>query len=296
MGEFYAAACAVMWAFAVIFFRKSGLTVPPLALNLYRVGVSVVFFLTTLAVRGRPLLVRAPWTDYLILMASGVLAIAVADTLFHMSLNRVGAGINAIVDSLYSPFTVFFAFVMLDERLSAWDFGGMGLIVGAVILASRVALPEGVRRRALVAGVLLGVASMAFLGFGIVLAKPVLERSDVLWATTVRQLGALLALAPAAVLRRDRAAVWGVFRPQAAWRFALPGTLFGSYLSLLLWIAGMKYTRAGPAAILNQTSTIYILLLATVFLHEPFTRRKAGACLLAVGGMVLVIRPWACPG
>lgn len=293
MGEFYASACAVMWAFAVIFFRKSGLTVPPLSLNLYRVVISSVFFLATLAVRGQSLVTDAPARDYVILMVSGVLAIAVADTLFHMSLNRVGAGINAIVDALYSPFTVLFAFVMLGERLAGWDFAGMALIIAAVILASSIRLPGGLRRRTLVAGILLGVASMAFLGFGIVLAKPVLERSDVLWATTIRQLGALVALAPAALLHRDRAAIWGVLRPQAAWRFALPGTLFGSYLSLLFWIAGMKYTRAGTAAILNQTSTIYILLLATLFLHEPFTRRKAGACLLAVGGIVLVVRPWA---
>lgn len=292
MGEFYASACAVMWAFAVIFFRKSGLTVPPLSLNLFRVVISSGFFLATLAVRGEALLAPVPVRDYVILMFSGVLAIAVADTLFHMSLNRVGAGINAIVDALYSPFTVFFAFVMLGERLSGWDFGGMVLILGGVILASSVRLPAGVPRRGLVMGILLGVASMAFLAFGIILAKPVLERSDVLWATTIRQLGALLALAPAALLRGDRAAVWGVFRPQASWRFALPGTLFGSYLSLLFWIAGMKYTRAGTAAILNQTSTIYILVLATFFLHEPFTRRKAAACALALGGIVLVIRPW----
>ena len=40
----------VALALAVILFRHSGATVPPLALNLYRVAVSSVLFLATLAV------------------------------------------------------------------------------------------------------------------------------------------------------------------------------------------------------------------------------------------------------
>jgi len=51
----------------------------------------------------------------------------------------------------------------------------------------------------------------------------------------------------------------------------------------------MKYTNTGVAAILNQTSTIYILLFATLFLREPFSRRKATACGLASAGALLVI-------
>ncbi len=64
--------------------------------------------------------------------------------------------------------------------------------------------------------------------------------------------------------------------------------MLGSYLALIFWIAGMKYTKVGVAAILNQSSTVYVLILAAVFLHEPFTRRKLLASALAVAGIVLV--------
>ena len=46
---------------------------------------------------------------------------------------------------------------------------------------------------------------------------------------------------------------------------------------------------AGSAAILNQTSTIYIILLARVFLKEPLTRRRLLACLLALSGALCVV-------
>jgi drug/metabolite transporter (DMT)-like permease len=50
----------------------------------------------------------------------------------------------------------------------------------------------------------------------------------------------------------------------------------------------LKYTKVGVAAILNQSSTIYILILAAIFLKEPLTRRKLVASLVALAGIVLV--------
>jgi drug/metabolite transporter (DMT)-like permease len=79
-----------------------------------------------------------------------------------------------------------------------------------------------------------------------------------------------------------------VFRPTRNWRFSLPATLLGSYLALICWVAGMKYTLAGAAAILNQTSTIYVLLLAAVFLRESLTPRKIVASAVAIAGIVLI--------
>lgn len=289
MGEACALGSALVWALAVIFFRRSGETVPALALNLYRVIVSCLLFLVTLAAMRRPLWDDADLGDVGILVLSGVIAIAVSDTLFHLCLNRVGAGLNAIVDTLYAPFTALSALVLLGERLGRWELGGMALIIGGVIVASRVKPPPGATRRSLTAGVLYGVGSMAALAVGIVIAKPVLERTDVLWATAVRQIGSAVVLLPVAALLPGRRAYFAVFRPTRAWRFTVPGTILGSYLALILWIAGMKYTHTGTAAALNQTTTIFMLVFATLFLKESFGLRKAIASLLALTGIAFVI-------
>jgi len=104
----------------------------------------------------------------------------------------------------------------------------------------------------------------------------------------VRQLGSLAVLLPAALLWPGRRSRFRVFKPRAQWKFSLPGAFLGSYLALMLWIGGMKYSTAGTAGILNQTSTIHTLILASVFLKEPFTRRKFLAAVLALLGIVLV--------
>jgi drug/metabolite transporter (DMT)-like permease len=160
-----------------------------------------------------------------------------------------------------------------------------------VVVASRAKPPPGSTRRDLIAGILYGVGSMASLAVGIVIAKPVLERTDVLWATAVRQLGSACLLLPVTALLPGRRKYYAVFRPARSWRFTVPGTVLGSYLALTLWIAGMKYTETGTAAALNQTATIFMLLFASIFLKEAFGRRRAIASVLALGGIALVVLP-----
>lgn len=279
---------AVVWAAAVIYLKWSGETIPPFALNVFRVVVSTAALLLTLAVSGQEVLREAPLKDYLILFASGVIAIAISDTLFLMALNRVGAGIMAIVDCLYAPFVVLFAFFLLGEELGAWQFAGMALVITGALVAARHEPPAGTPAKQIVIGSLYGFLSMATVALGIVIAKPVLNDSPVLWATTMRQVGALVVLVPVALLVPGRAKIFSLFRPARNWKYSVPGTFLGSYFALIFWVAGMKYTSAGPAAILNQTSSIYVLILASVFLKEPFTSRKVIASVLAIAGIVMV--------
>ncbi len=290
MGEFFALLTAAFWAGAVICFKRAGQDIPPLWLNLFRVAVSSVLLLLTMLVVDQPPWRAATGTHYLLIVVSGVVAIALADTLFHASLNRVGAGLTAIVDCLYPPLTALFAYLILAEQLSAADLVGMVLVVAAVLLTTQARLPDGMTRRGLVAGLLLGALGMAALGLGIVLVKPVLAEQPVIWVTGLRQFVALGVLAPMVALSRDRHQWRRLSRlPRRSIGYAFLGTLLGSYLALIFWVAGMKFTSAGIAAMLNQTSTIYILILATLVLHEPFTRRKFLACSLAVGGVLVVI-------
>ncbi len=288
MGMFYALLTAVMWAAAIIFLKRSGETVSPFALNVFRVGLSSVLLVATVIFAGQELFYPAPLRDYLILFTSGVVAIAVSDTFLLMALNRLGAGIMAIVDCLYAPFIVLFAFVMLGERLGAWQWAGMALVIVGVLIAARHEPPQGVTARQILVGSLCGVVAMTTVAFGIVLAKPVLERSPILWATTMRQIGALIVMIPVSLILPGRRGIFGLFRPARNWRFTVPATLLGSYLALIFWIGGMKYSLAGPAAILNQTSSIYVLIFASIFLKEPFTARKVVASVLAIGGIAMV--------
>lgn len=79
-----------------------------------------------------------------------------------------------------------------------------------------------------------------------------------------------------------------VFKPTKQWKFLFPGAFLGSYLSMALWVAGFKYTGAAIAAVLNQTSMIFAIILATWLLKEKMTKRKFAAVCIAASGVLLI--------
>ncbi len=291
-GEAYALLTAITWAFALVLYKRGGERVSPLALNLFKNVVSLALLTLCLLVLGERFgtLARFHRHDLYALALSGVIGIALADTLFFASLNRIGVGIFSILDCLYSPLAALFAWILIAERLAMPHYVGGVLILGGVFLASRHPPPPGRTRGKLVTGILLGALSIGMMAFSVVLAKPVLEAEDfpLVWAAAIRLGAGTIILLLQTAASPNRRIVASVFRPSSAWRFIVPASILGSFLSYLLWIASFKYLAATTAAILNQTSVIFAIILATIVLNEPFTRRKGLAVGLATTGILVV--------
>jgi drug/metabolite transporter (DMT)-like permease len=288
LGELLSVLAALVWAVSVVLFRMSGRELTPLSLNFFKNIVATVLLVATLLIVRESLLRSAPLFDYAMLALSGIVGIAVADTLFFRSLNIVGAGPSQIVSLSYSPFVILFSSVFLGERLTAGDIAGGGLIILGIFLTSTRRPSPDLTAADMRRGVLMATLSVALMALGVVLAKPVLDRSPVLWSTAVRLVAGVLALmALTAIVPRYRKA-WKTLRPSRSWRIAIPGAVLGAYLAMIVWVAGMKYTQASTASILNQTSAVFVLPIAAVVLHEPITGRKMLAVALAVAGVALV--------
>jgi drug/metabolite transporter (DMT)-like permease len=120
--------------------------------------------------------------------------------------------------------------------------------------------------------------AVVLMAVSIVMVKRVLEAQPLLWVTGLRMLGALAGMAAIAWLRGETAqlAPPTVGMP---WRKLVFASFIGQFLAMSLWLAGYKFTQASVAAILNETASIFILLLAALWLKEPLTRRS----LLGVG-------------
>ncbi len=290
-GELYSLSCAFIWAIAVILFRVSGERTEPVALNLFKNAVGLLLFVVTLPLIGVSFLPEGTSTaDIVALTISGVVGIGIADSLFFASLNRLGAGNTAIVDSLYSPFVILCAFVYLHEPIGAKVLAAMALMTAAILVGTwEPSLPKGSEdRKRVTAGVLLGVLGLFLMAIGLVIVKPVLEHADAWWVATMRLVAGTAFLAIQGFLPRHRAGVLAILRPSRAWRVAVPAGIIGCYLAMITWIAGMKFTLASIASVLNQTSTLFVVLFAAVVLKERLTWRRGAAVAMAFVGAVLV--------
>ena len=288
-GEILALTTAAIWAIAVILFKKSGETVGPLGLNLFKNTFALLLIPPTMLAFGQALFRPAPLNDYVLLMLSGVLGIGISDTLFFKSLNLLGAARSAIVDCLYSPVIIVLSVFWLGERLTLAQATGALIIVSAVFTIGREKGLVQITRRQLIAGILLGITSMVAMGIGIVMIKPLLERSPVLWAIEIRLVGAAVSLFVILAFYPKRREVVRSIMDARGWKYTIPGAFLGTYIALMFWIGGMKYAPASIASALNQTSNIFIFVLAAIFLKESMTRYKVIGMVLAVIGVFLVM-------
>jgi drug/metabolite transporter (DMT)-like permease len=289
-GELFAILSALTWAFGVILYKRLGERLPPLALNLRKNLLVLAMLLPLLALWHGFTLPDIPPMDIAISLASGLLGIAVADTMYFRALNRVGAGRMGIVGNFLSPFVLVLAYLFLDERLVGLQIAGFALVSLGVLIVSG---PHGagssgsaeVRR-----AIGLGVLSILLMAAAIVLVKRVLERHDLLWISAIRMLGAVAGMLAIGWLWRDRnaAAPAMAARDWAQLAFA---AFVGQLLSMLLWLAGYKYTSASVAAILNETASIFIVLLAWLMLREPLGRRRLVGIAFTLAGVVCMLRP-----
>ena len=295
LGQLLALSAPIVWSLAVIVFRKTGERVPPVAFNLFKMSFALVLLGGTwigMRVWASPESTHHPggWPIVAILLGSGVMGIGVADTLYLMGLNRVGAGLYAIITTSYSPSIIGLSVVFLGERLSPLQSGGVVLILSAVLLVTSMRGPRGeLDRRTLVAGTVLGVSAMFAQAVSVVMMKAVLDELPLVWANCWRLAGGvgsmflLLPFLPAHHRRGMR-----TLRERSLWPQMMLGAVLGNYLSLMLWLGGMKYTQASIAAALNQTATLWTFILAALLLKEPVTWKRVLGLVVGMGGVALV--------
>jgi len=241
IGQIAAISTAIFWSIAVILFKKSGESVQPVALNMFKNVFAMILIVPTMYILGDSLTGNFTWAEVILLLVSGALGIGIADTLFFKSLNLLGAGLSAIVDCLYSPSIIILAFFWLGERLAIIQILVLLMILSAVLTVSRT--EESIP----------------------------IPKKDLLWFHPQRK---------------------SIIKPRLnrkSWIYLITGSFIGTYVSLVLWLAGMKYTQTSMAAALNQTSNIFIFVFAAIFLKEPITRRRLVGIVLGFAGAIIVV-------
>ena len=274
-GEIFALLAAATWGGALVLFRLSGKTMGPMVLNLFKNIVALVLLGLTLPFTDGLLgpLLTLSWWDLGLLSLSGVMGLAIADSLLFASLNRIGVTRITIIDCLYSPSVIFFSWMLLGEQIRWFHYVG-ALLVGLGILTSierpPKALREEVESQDLWVGVLFGIGAMLSMAFGIVMAKPALKAAPLIWSTSFRLLMGSIPLA-IWLLLSDRKALMQCFRPGAGWKYSLSGAILGSYLSMVFWVGGFKFAKASTAGLLNQSSMVFAFAFFSLSLCQSTT-------------------------
>ncbi|MES2885065.1 MAG: DMT family transporter [Pseudomonadota bacterium] len=289
LGELYSLAAALCWAVAVILLKKSGESLPPFALNLIKNGLCLAALGTTLLVLGPHQLPHIPPVLLVQTLVSGALGIAVADTLYFRALNAIGAARMGVIGTAYSPGVILLAALLLGERLSPLQLGGVALTLAGIVLVTYAKATDALDAAVLRQGALLGVLSVLLMAVGVILAKPVLETQDFLWVVFLRVAAGVALMLGIATVRHEWSGLAAAYRGVRHWPAVIAGSLMSSYVALLFWLAGYKYADASIAAVINELAAIFIVGLAAWLLRERVTRRQLAGGVLALTGVLVVV-------
>lgn len=287
VGEILSLLCALIWAFAVIFYKKAGDHFNAYEMSLFKAILVFLLMIPTVLVTDGMNVPQVSISQFTIISISGVIGIMLADYFYLRALQLIGASLTGITGSLYSPFVVALSMLYLGESLNNIQIIGMMLVLSGVVLV-------GYRKKSLlvehppVKGFIFAVLAVFFTALGIVIIKPVSNELPFFWIILIRSFGGVVAMILYGLLIRESLSIRHIIKSdKIGWLFA--GAFLGQYLSMMIWVAGYKYTSASIASILNETASVFILILSWLMLGEHLSKRKLVGIAITTTGVLLVL-------
>jgi len=288
-GEFFALSSALVWALAVILFRRSGETLPAFELNLFKNCFGLVLLVPTILLVDGFQVPEFTVKELLLVFASGLVGIAVADTWYLKALNMMGASRTGIVSSLFSPFVIFLSAIFLGERLVPWQWLGFVLVMSGVLLVTWRSNRSVVDVTDVKKGAMYGVGAVFMMAAGVVMVKEILEVRSFLWTVELRVVGGVGGMLVYMLMNSQWQSVRSNFSQPQPWGTIMFASFLGAYFALILWLMGYKMIDASVASVLNETNVSFIVFLAWLMLGEKINRRKLLGLGFTTAGVIVMM-------
>ncbi|MFB2771853.1 DMT family transporter [Pelatocladus sp. BLCC-F211] len=297
-GEIAALSAACLWAIASVVYGRLGERIPPVQLNFMKGIVAIALLLLTIVLSGE-LFPNIPPTPLCLILLSGVVGIGLGDTVFFASINTLGPRRALLMGTLAPPITAIGAMIFLQEKLNLSAWCGILLTILGVAWVVTERTPEDGGDGGRVSGSAMrlwwgigfGVLAAIANAMGALFSRAAFSNANVspLWAALLRLSAGVLILL-----------LWGLFFqpknrtiPYSDWRSArlIPAIIFaafcGTYLGIWLQQIALKFTVAGIASTLLQTSPVFIIPIG-IWLGEKVSWRAIAGVMIAIAGIGLL--------
>lgn len=290
IGETYSLLSAISWAVATILFTAPSRRLRAEALNLFKTTLATVLLIVTLVIlRGGQVFRLTDGTEALYLAASGVVGISIADTLYFWCLREIGAWRTLALSCLAPPFTILLSAFMVRSVVGRADWLGIGVALAGVLLVTL----SGRRRREdglsfTRNGTLIGAVMYGLVALGIVLTKLGTAKTGSLEASTIRIVVAVPGILLIEAVRRTLGITLRAAADIPDRGRMIAGSIVGTYVAYILFIAGIKHAHPGIAIALASTSPAFVIPLSAVFLKERVSPLAVVGTGIALAGVVIL--------
>jgi drug/metabolite transporter (DMT)-like permease len=287
---------AASWALGSILFKRLGESISPFGLTLSKGAVSTVLLvlacLVAMLIPGRNIVGGFSMSaeSAAILVASGLLGIAVADTLFFAALQDLGPFVLIILLMLGNVLNAVLAVVYLHEIPPALTWVGMAVTLAgiAMVLWTRVATEEQQASKS--RGVALGFLSVLAMSVATVVAKPALKSATELPETMVRMAAGTAGIFIFGFVTGQMRGWLDPLRNRRTAGNLVSATAVVTFGGFWLSMVAIKNVDVAVAGTLGATEPLFLFPMAVFFLKEDLRLSSlAGACMAVLGAVLMIL-------
>jgi drug/metabolite transporter (DMT)-like permease len=259
---------------------------PPLLLGGLRVSFAGLFLL--------PLYIRQAWregteghrADAPLLLALGVVGVALNQLLFVLGLSRTTVSHSAVFIGLTPLFVILIAAAMKQEKVTARRAAGMAISLAGVAILNGAA-QSGAASPSLSGDVLVILAALTFAWFTVV-GKGVGRRQTSITVNTFAYVGAAVAFLPL-ILWQSRDFDFRLITP-AGWVTVAYMALFPSVICYLIYYWALTKIPASKLSAFTYLQPVLTTLMGMAVLGEQVSANLVAGGTVIVGGVYLAER------
>lgn len=300
IGEWAALSAALMWTVSTLIWGRIPLTAMALNLskNILAVAMILIHVLVLAVVYGRPIF-QAPAESWIWLGLSGLIGVAIGDTLYFRSIQILGPR-RALMMATTSPlFAVVLGTLLLGEDLKFMAVSGIVITVAGVIVvvADRKAGKEspGLKPGRVSLGVAAGVLAAVFQAIGAVFSKKGmvspegLELCDPIEATLIRLFISAIGVVVIVSAQKKLREYVGQARKWDMLRLLIPATALGTWLGIWMSQIAFRYSDIAIAQTLLATCPLFAIPMVWLVHKHRVTMLSIVGTIVAVVGIALTV-------
>lgn len=289
IGILAALGSAASWAIGAILFK-------PLSHSLHPVAMTIAKGLISSALLGLALVSigydAIDLTTLSLLIASGVLGIALGDTFFFAALQNLSAYVVVIFFMLGQVLTAVLAVLILGEHINEMEAIGILITIAGITLVLWGQSSNEEYHASRLIGMVYGMLSMLCMAGSTLIAKQALYTTPTIQATFIRMLAGLLGVLLFRAMSQQKIDVIEQFKNVKFSTQFLCAVLVVTFGGFWLSMVGIKYLDVAIANTINSTEPLFALPLAVIFLKERVTVVMVTGSLIAIAGIILLTGGW----
>jgi drug/metabolite transporter (DMT)-like permease len=273
-----------------VLFAAGSKQLRPEAANLFKTTLAAaLLFLTLLVLQGSRAFHVTDSREAAYLAVSGFLGISICDTLYFYCLRAIGAWRTLVISCLAPPLTAVLSALVLEDPMGVSGVLGMWIALAGVVLAIVGGWRKGEDGLSFTrAGTIVGVIMAVLVSIAIILTKVGTARTGSIEASTQRILAGVVGIILIEAVRGKLGRTFRAALRPPALKKLVAGSVIGTYVAYVFFIAGIKNAHPGVATALAATAPAFVIPFSIVFLREKVSVLAVLGTAMAIAGILIL--------